>query len=211
MAIVISLSGGQLNTQPVGSLGGQRSDTVVVSDTDANFFDDISRSEGLIGKTEYRCGYIYNPDATTYTGVIVELLTNPGITQVSIGLDSAGKGDGRTGGIATSIITEDETPSNVKFFGEENPDDGPYDTVRLPIGMLRQGEGVPFWLKRKTEEGGTQVVTFDFGITHDAVTLPGQQVDDGGAFGELINVVIAASPFSIGTARMGFSEIAPSP
>jgi hypothetical protein len=212
MVMGISLSGGQFNTASKGSLGGQRSDTVITTDVNENFFDNVSRSEGLVGKTEYRNGYIYNPDATTYTGITLELLTNPTLSQVSIGLDPVGKGDGRTSGIATSIGTEDTTPSGVTFFGEENPDDGAWDTVRIPIGMLRQGECVPFWLKRKTEQGASQTITFNLAINHDAVTLPGETFDDGGAFGEMLKITKQiAGTFLIGTARIGFSEIGPSP
>lgn len=212
MVMGINLSGGQFNTAPKGSLGGQRSDTVIVTDVSQNFFDDISRSEGLVGKTEYRCGYVYNPDVTTYTGVTLELTTNPALSQVSIGLDPIGKGDGRNNGIATNITTEDSTPTGVQFFGEENPDDGAWDTVRIPIGLLRQGEGVAFWLKRKTEQGASQTITFNLTIDHDATSLPGATFDDGGAFGEMLKVTKqAAGTFLIGTARIGFSQIGPSP
>jgi hypothetical protein len=208
LAIQIRLSGGQNNASPIGSLGGQRSDTSVVTDTDQNFFDNITRTEGLIGKTEYRCGYVWNPDATTATGVIIELSTNPALTQVSIGLDPVGKGDGRTTAIAQTIATEDTVPSGVRFFGEENPDDGAWDTVKLPLGILRQNEGVPFWLKRKTEQGAAQTITFNLDVVHDATSLTGETYDDGGAFGELLRATTTASgQFQIGTARVDFSDV----
>lgn len=210
MTIGISFSGGQNNTTQSGSLGGQRSDTLVTSDTSENFFDNISRTEGLIGKTEYRCGYIYNPDATTYTGITIQLTTNPLLSQISLGLDPVGKGDGRTSGVAQIIVTEDTTPTGVGWFSETNVNDGAYDTVILPIGILRQGECVPFWMKRKTEQGVDQVITFNFVITHDAQSITGETYSDGGAFGELIKVSLSAPPFLIGTARIGFSEIGPS-
>lgn len=215
MTLVFSISGGEFNTSPKGSLGGQRSDTTIISDDPQNFYDDISRTEGLIGKTEYRCGYIYNPDVNTYTGVTLQLLSNPALSQVSLGLDPVGKGNGRTTGIATSIATEDSTPTGVTFFGEDNTDDGPfagqaYDTVILPIGLLRQGECVAFWLKRKTEQGASQTITFNFTITHDEVTLPIATFADGGAFGELLSVSVSSGAFLIGTARIGFSQIGPS-
>jgi hypothetical protein len=207
MAPTINLSGGQLNTATQGSLGGQRSDTIVVTDVNENFFDDITRAEGLIGKTEYRMGYIYNPDATTYAGITIQLTTNPNLGQVSIGLDPVGKGDGRNTGIGTTIATEDATPASVKFFGEENVDDGAYDTVIIPIGTLKQGEGVPFWLKRKTEQGTTQVITFNFVIEYFAPTFPGETFDDGGAMGELLKIDIASAPYVVDTARVEFSEV----
>ena len=210
MVLVMTLSGGQANSNAKGSLGGQRSDTLVVSNIDGNIYDDIPRSEGLLGKTEYRCGYIYNPDATTYTGVFIQMLTNPLLSKVSLGLDPAGKGDGRTGGIAASIVTEDATPTGVAFFGETNPDDGLWDTVRLPIGIMKQGESVPFWMKRKTEQGASQVITFNFVTTYETAALPGETIDDGGAFGDSIKVSSQGTgTFLIGTGRMGFSDIGP--
>ena len=209
MALEFRLSGGQFNSNPNGSLGGQRSDTVITSDTLENLFDNISRNESLQGRTEYRCVYVYNTGAGHLSGVTVEITTNPTITQMSVGLDSAGKGDGRTNAVATSIPTEDTTPTNVKFFGEDTLSaDGPFNIVVLPIGLLFSGEGVPIWLKRVTEKGVAQEITLNFVANHDAVTLPGQTVDDGGAIGEFVKVTTQATgTFLIGVAKIGFSTI----
>ncbi len=212
MAIGLSGSGGELNTNPNGFLGGQRSDTVITTDILENLFDNVKRNEILVGRTEYRCIYVHNVSGGTKTGVILEVKINPSVTRMSMGLDSAGKGDGRTTGIATTISTEDTTPTGVKFFGEDIlSDDGPFDTVKLPIGLLRDGEGVAVWLKRVTESGVQQIITLTVDIVHDAVTLPGEDVDDGGAIGELIKITKQATgTFLIGTAKIGVSDIAPS-
>ena len=210
MAVEFRLSGGTGNSNPNGSLGGQMSNTLITTDTLENLFDNIRRNEALVGRTEYRCIYITNTGGGHISGATIEITTNPTISIASIGLDPAGKGDGVNTGIATTIIIEDQTPSGPKFFGEDILSaDGPFDTVVLPLGLLKSGEGVAVWLKRVTEQGAQQVVTFNLVVTHDAVTLPGEDFDDGGAIGELIQITKQTTgTFKIGTARIGFSDIA---
>jgi len=208
MAIEYRLSGGEFNAAANGSLGGQLSDTAWTTDTLENLFDNISRAEALIGRTEYRCFYVFNTGGGHISGAIVEIKTNPVVTTISVGLDPAGKGDGRNNGIATTIATEDTTPTGVKFFSEDILSDKPFDSIKLPLGLLKSGEGVPVWIKRITEQAPAQVVSISIDVVHDAVTLPAEDVDDGIAIGELISVVTAVSgAFKIGTARIGFSDI----
>ena len=209
MAVVFRLSGSQNNTSGNGSLGGIMSDTAYTDDVVENLFDNITRNEGLLGRTEYRCLYVLNTGGGHISGAIIEVKGNPAITLVSIGLDPAGKGDGVNTGVATTIVTEDTTPTGIRFFGEDSLSaDGPHDTVKLPLGLLRSGEGVAIWLKRVTEQGQAQIVTVDLDVVHDAVTLPGDDVDDGGAIGELLSVNVVETAALIGTAQIGFSEIA---
>jgi|GEM_PF-6537689 len=206
----LRLSGGSSNNDPKGSLGGIMSSTAVTDNTLENAFDNITRSEALTGKTEYRCFYVYNPSGSPINGVTIEITTNPVLTEISGALDTVGKGDGSTSGVAQSIATEDTTPSGLKFFSEDaDSPDGPYDTVVLPIGLLKAGEGVPFWLKRVTEQGAQQVLSISFKITYYTDTLPSEDVIDGGAIGEIISapVVQATGTFEVGTARVGFGDI----
>jgi len=212
MAVELRLSGGQGNTDPNGSLGGQRSDTIVTDDVLENLFDNINRAEALIGRTEFRCIYIYNTGGGHISGVTAEIKINPSLTEMSVGVDPAGRGDGRNDGIAVLIPQEDTSPSGVKFFGEENTDDGrfniAFDKVILPLGLLKANEGTAIWLKRKTEVGTQQTVTVNIDIVHDAVSLPGDTVDDGGAVGELLLVNKTVSgTYKIGTMRVGFSDL----
>jgi len=208
MALEFRLSGGTANTNPNGSIGNEMSTTAITTDVLENLFDNIKRNEALVGKTEYRKIFIYNTGPGTVTGITLEVSANPDPTIVSIGLDSAGKGDGVNTGVGTTIATEDTTPTGVKFFGEDAlSSDGPYDTVILPIGHLRSGEAVPVWLKRVTETGAQQVITLTLKLVHDAVTLPGEDYDDGGAIGELMSVKILVAPFRVGTAKVGESEV----
>jgi len=208
MAIELRLSGGQNNIDPNASLGGQRSDTVITTDVLENLFDNIPRNEALIGRTEFRCIYIYNTGASHESNVNVEVTINTALTDISVGLDAQAKGDGRNTGIATTIATEDTSPTSVKFFSEQNSDDGGFSRVVLPIGLLFSGEGVPIWMKRKTESGPNQEISYTFVVNHDQATLPGDTVDDGAAFGELVKVVKQVSgTYVIGTALIGFSDI----
>jgi len=207
MAVEVRLSGGQANTAPNGSLGGQRSDTVIVDDTVENLFDNIPRAEALVGRIEFRCLYIYNTGGGHVSGAVAEITVNPAKTQMSIGLDPNERGDGRTFGIANSIGAEDTAPANVKFFGEENTSDGnfgvAYDTVKIPLGLLKANEGQAIWFKRQTEISAQLTVSVTIVVTHDAVTLPGDTVDDGGAIAE--SILIANVPqdgYKIGTMRV---------
>jgi len=209
MAVVFRLSGGQLNTDPDGSLGGIMSNTAYITDTVENLFDNVTRNEGLIGRTEFRCIYVLNTGGGHISGAIIEVKTNPPVTHVAIGLDPAGKGDGVNRGVATSIGTEDAVPTGVKFFGEDTASaDGPFDQVKMPLGLLKANEAVAIWFKRVTEQGTAQTVSVNLNVVHDAVTLPGDDVDDGGAIGEMLKVTTTTdNKFLIGSARIGFSEI----
>ncbi len=206
MAPQIRLSGGVGNTNPNGSLGSTMSSTQLTDDTIGNLFDNIPRQQALIGRTEFRCIYVYNPGPSVLTGVVMEILTNPTFSIISAGLDPAGKGDGSTTGVATSIVTEDISPTGVSFFGESGGDQS-MNHVSLPIGFLKSGEAVPVWFKRETETGPDAVLSLVLKFRHDTPTLPGSDVDDGFAIGELISVVKLTAPFKIGTAEIGASEI----
>jgi len=211
MTIQLRLSGGASNALSAGSLGGQMSSTVVTSDVLENVFDNLSRSEVLLGRTEYRCLYVYNAGATTVYGVTIELTTNPTVSQLGLGLDLVGKGNGSTTGVAQSIAAEDITPTGLRYFSEATAtNDGPYLTVVLPIGILKTGECVAFWLKRVSESGFNAPVTANLAITYSSGGLPVESstvLTDGGAIGELIKLEVLTAPFYISTARIGFSEM----
>jgi len=209
MAVVFRFSGGEFNTNPNASLGGIISNTALTSNQLENFFDNVKRNESLVGRTEHRMLYVLNTGGSHVSGVTIELATNPALTRASIGLDPAGKGDGTLTGVGVSITSETDTPTGVKFFGEDSLSaDGPWDTVRMPLGLLEAGEAVPVWFKRVTEKGAQQIVTFQIDVNHEAVTLPGEDVDDGGSIGELVSVTKKTTgTFVVGTAKVGFSDI----
>ena len=205
----LKLSGGSMNADPNGSLGNRMSDTEITDDMMGNLFDNINRQEALQGRTEFRSFYVHNDTNSAITGITIEISANPNVTRISIGLDPIGKGNGSTSGVATNISIDSTRPTNVNFFGEdEASSDGPYDTVILPVGILKAGEAVPIWLKRVTEKGSEQAIEFDITVTHDDLTLPSNSVKDGGAIGELLKIMITDSKnFTIEKARIGFSDI----
>ena len=204
--LVLSLSGGAANTSPNGSLGGERSSTVVTSDILQNIFDNITRNEALLGRTEFRCIYVYNSSGTE-TSVTVELTGHPTLTNIAIGLDPVGKGNGTTNGVATIITSESIVPTGVKFFGVES--DGSYaGKLVLPIGVLKAGESVAVWLKRQTETGPQSTITFNLVLQYNQNITTGHSVEDGSAIGEIIDVDSQQTgTFKIGLARAGFSDV----
>ncbi len=207
--IEIRLSGGKNNQDPKASVGGNRSDTLVVTDVLQNLFDDIKRNEALVGRTEYRLIYVWNNSGTPATGTVIRVLTNPPISEISIGLAPEGKGDGRTTGVGETLVTEDQTPIGVKFFGEDiESSDGPFSSVTLPLGFIEAGESVPVWIKRVAEKGIEQIISLTIEIEHDSVTLPGEDVDDGSAIGELLNVTKQTTgTFLIDVAKIDFADM----
>ena len=201
MAIQLHLSGGSNNADPKGALGGARSSTQITSDTAQNLFDDISRAETISGKTEYRCFYVYNPSGSSFTNTRVKISVHPGTSNVSIGGDPAGKGDGQSNGVATTIATEDAVPTNVSFVGESA------DTFEVPCGLLNAGESFPIWLKRTAEAGVAQTVSFTLRIDEDAGTLPVTSFADNIGWGEHLDLDLTTGEGTIGTHTIGFSHI----
>jgi hypothetical protein len=201
MAIQLHLSGGTNNTDPKGALGGQRSSTQITSDSAQNLFDNITRTETLIGKIEYRCLYVYNPSGNPFTNCRVSITTHPGTSNVFIGSDPAGKGDGQSNGVATSIVTEDSVPTNVTFTGEDE------DTFEVPCGLLNAGEGCPIWIKRTAEKGAAQTVTFTLKVEEDAGTLPSTSFADNIAYGEHRDINLTTGLATIDTNTIGFTHI----
>ncbi len=58
------------------------------------------------------------------------------------------------------------------------------------------------------EKGIEQEITLTIDVIHDSVTLPGEDVDDGSAIGELLNVTKQVSgTFLIDVAKIGFSDM----
>ena len=62
------LSGGQINIDPLQSLGGDYSDTQVGTDIN-NLFEDISSTLSREGYVDYKCIYLFNKGASKYDWV----------------------------------------------------------------------------------------------------------------------------------------------
>jgi len=168
MALVFYLSGGVADTSSDASLGGPRSGTNIVDATNENLIDDITRKEVLVGKTEYRCFYVYNSSATEdIRGSILFVDEDPCATTVTMGLDPAGGGDGQTTGVAQTITIESTTPTGVTF------EDAGEFRVKLALPTLRPLESQAVWLKRVAAPGIGSVITI--GVTssgNEEVMIP---------------------------------------
>lgn len=87
--IAVTLTGGSNNSNPIYSIGGNPS-SYPVTGTLNNLFDNISDAEAQIGKTDYRCIYIFN-NSSLYTIYNVQLyivyLTDV-VSNIQIGINS---------------------------------------------------------------------------------------------------------------------------
>lgn len=149
------LSGGDINLVPGDSLGGIMSDQEIASGYLANLFDNVSPAEGSSGDTEYRCFYVINTnDTDSITGlrIWIQVETSSPDSEIDLGLDPAGVGNGKTTGVATTIANESTAPSGVSFSH-------PVDFLSgLVIGTLDAGEAQSVWIKRTIGSGASSYV-----------------------------------------------------
>lgn len=98
----------------------------------------------LIGETSYRCLYLKNTNVTdTAADVRIWLKQDtPGGDYLQFGLDPAGKGNGSTTGVATTIADEYGVPAGVTFAAPTTWATG------LQVGSLLPGQVQALWIKR---------------------------------------------------------------
>jgi len=208
MVLQLQISGGVGNTNTDASLGGIRSGTLVVDAVNENLIDDVTRKEVLIGKTEYRCFYVYNSSTTIPVhNALFYIDLDPTSTTVNIGLDPAGSGDGTTSGIAQTISTEDTAPTGVTF------EDAGQFRVKIALPNLPPLESQAIWFRRIATVGAGGIITVGVTATGDESALPlGPGTEDfhnaeGLSIGERTSIAGLTPPFTIGIARIGFSEM----
>lgn len=151
--IQFRLSGGASNTDPDSSLGGVISSTEIVSATLENLFDNVTASESANGDTEYRCLYVLNTNTTdSFLGVVIWIDTQTASpdTDIAIGLDGGGVGDGSSTGVAVTITDEGTAPAGVSFSTPNSASTG------LTIGDLGPGQAHAVWIKRNVAVGAAQ-------------------------------------------------------
>lgn len=144
------LSGGASNNDPNLSLGGKMSSTSIVNNALQNLFDNVSSAERASGVTDYRCFYLMNAHSTESLEdavIFISAQTPSEDTDIEIGLDPAGVGDGDTTGVATDIPDETYPPDGVAFSAPANAGTG------LSIGTMGPGDAVAVWVKRTVEPG----------------------------------------------------------
>ena len=155
MAIIASdikkrLSGGASNSDVNASIGGIKSSTEMAPSGDNNLFDNVLGAESAAGDVEYRCIYYHNAHATltaqNFTLWIAANTPSPG-SDIAIGLDPAGIGDGASTGVAATPATEDDAPDGVAFSQPANQGAG------LAVGNLAPGQSIAVWIRRTISVG----------------------------------------------------------
>ena len=139
------LSGGVSNRNPNTSLGNYRSDYDIPSAILRNLFDNVSSAEASAGDTEYRGLYIYNSNSTDSVSafkVYITSSTPSSSSEIDIGLDTVGLGDGRSTGVMIIINNESIPPAGVSFSHPVTYATG------LNIGVLGPGQSYGIWLRR---------------------------------------------------------------
>ncbi len=150
------LSGGAGNSDPDASLGGIISSTAVVDATLHNLFDLVSGADSAAGDTEYRCLYFRNNHGTLTlksAKVWISTETGSGDTNVDIGLDPAGVGDGSASGVATIIGDEDSVPAGVTFSHPTT------EGGAISVGDIPPGDAIAVWLKWVVNSGAAAVAS----------------------------------------------------
>lgn len=125
-------------TVTYGSLTGSdvASAKLAVTHTSDQLFDNVPASEAKIGRTEYRCVYIYNGDTTSRT-LSVFILGQPRASDsIAIGLDGNG-----VGATAVTIGADTSVPSGVTFATPSSASDGL--AVTLPATSK-----IGLWIRR---------------------------------------------------------------
>lgn len=155
MAVIASdvkfyLSGGAANADPNASDGGAISATEVSGTALNNLFDNVTDAEAVAGATEYRCFYVKNTNATdtlNVAAIFVQSETPAADTDIAIGLDPAGIGDGTTTGIAATPADSYTAPAGVTFSDAAGAGNA------LAIGTLDAGEAQAVWVRRVVTAG----------------------------------------------------------
>ena len=110
--------------------------------------------------------------------------------------------------ISQIISLEDSEPTGVTF------ESGTNTSIKLPLPTLKAQQSVPIWVKRIAEPGQPEQSLLGMTVAGDesAMTVgPGYEEfhgDDGlNLRGERTSVTGSTRPFTIGVARIGFSQI----
>lgn len=159
--VKLRFSGGASNAVPGSSLGGVMSSVGVTPSTLENLFDNVTPAEATAGDNEYRCIYVYNSNTTdTLNAVKVWIDPNTPATgsNIQIGLDPAGIGNGSSTGVAATIANESTAPAGVTFS------DVNAEGAALDVGNLGPLQGIAVWFKRIITAGAV-------GYSGDGCTL----------------------------------------
>lgn len=157
------LSGGATNSNQHAALGGVISThDDIPTEVLGNLFSDVSAAEATAGSVKYRCYYVKNTGVDTWFSVDVWVQTDtPSAgTEIDIGLDPAGAGNGVSTGVATTVANETTAPGGVVFTH-------PTSSPGVSIGDLTAGQCAAVWLRRTVTAGATAAVIDNVLLRHN--------------------------------------------
>ncbi len=140
--IKFRLSGGASNTDPMLSLGGNKSSTEVVGST---IFDSVSGAESAAGDVEYRCVYIHNAHATlSLTGAVAWLPANTPSSTTTVDI---AVGTSAVNGAEQTVADETGAPTGVTFTPAASQGAG------VALGDIPAGQHRALWIRRTINAG----------------------------------------------------------
>ena len=155
------LSGGASNSVGNASLGGAKSANAISSAING-LFDAVSAAEAAAGRTEYRCIYLHNANASdVMTAARVWIAANTPLagTQLAIGVGSAA-----VNGTEQTIANETTAPTSVTFTEPASAAAG------LALGDIPAGQHRAIWLRRTVTAGSGSSANDTWQLGYDCET-----------------------------------------
>lgn len=144
LATTAGSAGNTLAGTPGGSLGKYMSTTEITDDTLHNLFDAVTGDENALSDVEYRCVFVHNTSASTWTAPIlwVDSETSGGAS-VAVGIDpTAASAAGAAPVQAVTVANEGTAPAGVTFSTPTTKGTG------IAVGDLAAGQCRAFWIRR---------------------------------------------------------------
>jgi len=136
-------AGNAAASTPAGSLGGYVATNRLVNDVDGNLFARITEAQAAVGRTVYRCLFVYNGSADGWVPTAWIVAQGEGGARVELGLDASTGESIINHSAAQAIIIADEltAPAGVAFSA-------PYTAgAALAVGGIGSGNVRPLWFK----------------------------------------------------------------
>jgi hypothetical protein len=157
------LSGGLANADVDLSLGGKMSSVAITNASLHNLFDLVTGAEAAAGDIEYRCFYVRNNHGSLTlkaAKIWISTETTSGDTNIDIGLDPAGAGNGDTTGQAFGPVGDEGTAPTGPVFTHPIT-----EGAALSIGDLAAGEGIGIWVEWTINAAAAAIASDDVIMT----------------------------------------------
>jgi hypothetical protein len=158
---ITRLSGGASNAVGNAALGGAKSSNAISAAING-LFDAVSAAEAAAGRTEYRCVYLHNANASdVMTAARVWIAANTPLagTQLAIGVGSSA-----INGTEQTIANETTAPTSVTFTEPASAAAG------LALGDIPAGQHRAIWLRRTVTAGSGSSANDTWQLGYDCET-----------------------------------------